>query len=289
MQKKALFLSTIIIFANLKGADLPSALTYTPTISNQTKLIVGGTSLIAAAASFWLMHTCTENNQSSFHYRDKKRGAWYEAFALACSPLKALCSFLNIKNSLPSAQTKSFFILGISSFLAYFAGKCAFGFTPEGKFIDAQELIKDTIFSNSWQELTDNQNPLENKINLCYTNSNHPQVTARNFFKEAREHFFEALQKLKGISSIEDARAHSYIAQLKEISKEHNATARDYIQEIMQDPQWQYHWQTYLQARAWEEQMALQRKHMRLLARKTRAQEHTAYVGRKVHHYHHHH
>jgi predicted ester cyclase len=278
---KRLLLTALVIFNAHQPAyaeSLPEALTYIPTISDQTRAIVAGVSATVAAATFWLIHQNTYDKNC--HRKAKKdKGALAELGRIAFSPYKAALEYLvNIKvNSIAYPAPMSYLNLGLAAIVAYIAAKITFSFTPEGVFINAQDAVKNVLQSETYQELTQEKRDLLHNIDIHLIDANHPHVTARTFFDNIKNSLTKAYNSIAGAFTIQDQKAQSLVPEIKKLALSHKEVAKDAIATITSDYGWPMRWKAYLDEAKHAEIMRLEREKRDLLQRSTRAQEYQAY------------
>ncbi len=270
---KRLYISALLFitcFGQLNAwFTVQDALSYTPINSGKTDAIIYGSGAVAALLSFWAIHEVNNAVDPKKQYT-KKKNMLQEACNIVLSPFKAIGQGLGICKNPDYPSLGSYLGVVIAGGLGYLASKFAFSFTPEGKFCSAQNAIANIAYNETFQKLTEKKSWLDyfktKKEALFYNiwsvfaTKNHPHVKAHDFFSYTSDSITSALKSLPGARTIEDAKARKLIPVLEKIARNQQETCKSSIWHIVTDPTWSTKIASYLNQKAQEEQIKLQRE-----------------------------
>lgn len=218
------------------------ALTYTPVMSDTSKMLVGGAGVtVGAVIFFWLnkIKTSNEYGKKINTFQDACADAAKELGAIAFSPFKALLSCVGIQTKsikYPSAQ--SYFNIAVAAISGYLTAKFAFTFTPEYKFITAQADLKQILHNPTAQKLITDQDNLLKNINKTFVEADRPIIEGHSYLVSIRRTLKSAYDRLIGASSIQDTTAQQHLSHMQSIAKNQINKTGKAITHIKADPTW---------------------------------------------------
>lgn len=282
--KKLILAFCALGFATAQGSNKAfyKALNYNPATSGKTSIIVSITAAATCSLTFFLLDKLN---------RPQENNSFQEAVNVITSPFKKLLSLFGININTQYPKSKWSYMNGLIALLAgYAAADIAYSFTPEGKFVAAQALLKSLETNETLQGLYPKNSgfldrlkaflmpklALFENIDQTFIHKDHPHIAARDFFnriKKATRNAYEDLTDLK----IQDTKAEALLPLLKAQLLENLDNARIAINDITQDSNWALRWAAYRNDAVAAEKLRLEREKTELLRRQTEAKEHTAY------------